>query len=1086
MHKHKAISQHRRKSSSEEIVVQLEVLQLLKLVAEILPENAFDERSRVLRLRRISLPERREKARAQRDRRRGRRNMRDESVGERRMKMTEEDGEVWVGGEEIREEARVGTSHEAGVRDTPLCIPSERETLLKFKHHLTDPSNRLSSWNNASANSNCCHWAGVVCSNETAHVVELHLNNPIPPFHVAFPFDAEDFYKVEGFWKAFEASHRYQLGGEINPCLADLEHLNYVDLSRNYGLGEGKSIPAFLGAMTSLTHLDLSETGFNGKIPPLIGNLSNLVYLDLSSDFYVENVDWLSRLSKLEYLYLEGANLSKAFHWLHTLQALPSLTNLRLSWCTLPLPRHSQPSALNFSSLLTLGMSFNVISFFPKWIFGLAKLVSLDLSDNIIEGPIPYDFQNLTLLQTLDLSHNLFSSSIPDSIYGLRHLKFLRLDENNLNGSISNALGNLTFLIELDLSYNFQLEGTIPTSLERLTSLVRLELSNNHLSGNLPDQIGDFENVAILDFSINSIGGTLPISFGKLSSLKFLRLSRNHFIGNPFESLKSLCKLSYLDIADNHFQGIINEDDLADFTSLKSFYTTGNNFTLKVGPNWYPSFQLTYWDMRSWKLGPKFPSWIQSQKNLQYLDMSNTWILDYIPTWFSETLRHASYVNLSHNHIQGKLMTTLTNPLSINVIDLSRNHLCGKLPYLSKDVNWLDMSSNSFSETMDDFLCQKQDNLMQLQFLNLASNKLSGRIPDCWINWNNLMVVNLQSNHFIGNLPPSIGYLSSLRYLNIRNNSLLGIFPTTLRKNNQLISLDLGENNLSGTIPSLIGESLLNLRILRLRSNSFSGHIPNEICNMTFLQDLDFAYNSLSGNIPSCFSHLNAMFEKNKSSDLFIYSGVTTQYMGEDTAISVFLWTKGRDAEYKSILGLVTNVDLSNNNLFGIIPREIIDLDGLIYLNLSHNQLYGEIPPSIGNMRLLESIDISRNQISGEIPSTISNLSFLNRLDMSHNHLKGKIPTGTQIQSFEASDFAGNNLCGPPLPTNCDSNQNVLITDNIGAEIDGHEVNWFFVSMAIGFVVGFWTVVAPLLIYRSWRYVYFSLLDEMLYKLKSY
>ncbi|KAL2334702.1 hypothetical protein Fmac_015915 [Flemingia macrophylla] len=857
-------------------------------------------------------------------------------------------------------------------RETRVCIPSERETLLKLKHHLIDPSNRLSSWNNASANSNCCHWAGVLCNNLTAHVVQLHLNTT-PPHSDDFQLDDEGY--DEAYHEAYEAYERSQLGGELNPCLADLKHLNYLDLSSNVGLGEGKSIPAFLGAMTSLTHLDLSYTGFYGKIPSQIGNLSNLVYLNLSSmviyetipsqmgnlsnlrylglgenDLFVENVDWLSRLSKLEYLDLRHAYLSKAFHWLHTLQTLPSLTNLSLSGCTLPLPHHSQPSALNFSSLLSLGMSYVGYPFVPKWIFGLTKLVSLDLSANYIEGPIPYDFQNLTLLQTLDLSFNSFSSSIPDSIYGLRQLKFLRLDGNNLNGSISNALGNLTFLIELDLSHNYHLEGTIPTSLERLTSLVRLDLSDNQ------------------------------------------------FIGNPFESLKSLYKLSHLYITINHFQGVVKEDHLANLTSLKSFYASGNNFTLKVGPDWYPRFQLTNLNMRSWKLGPKFSSWIQSQKNLQYLDMSNTWISDSIPTWFWEALPHASYVNLSHNHIHGKLMTTLRNPLSINVVDLSKNHLCGKLPYLSKDVYWLDISSNSFSETMDDFLCQKPDKLMQLEFLNLASNKLSGRIPDCWINWNNSVV------------------------------------------------------------------------------------------------DLDFAHNSLSGNIPSCFSHLNAMLEQNKSNDLFICliqqspidTAIIVGQIQVDSAISVFLWTKGRDTEYKSILGLVTNIDLSNNNLSGTIPREITDLDGLIYLNLSHNQLSGEIPPSIGNMRLLESIDISRNQISGEIPSTISNLSFLSSLDMSHNHLKGKIPTGTQIQSFETSDFAGNNLCGPPLPTNCDSNQKVLVTDNIGAEIDGHEVNWFFVSMAIGFVVGFWTIIASLLIYRSWRFAYFSFPDEMLYKLKSY
>ncbi|KAL0000316.1 hypothetical protein SO802_019918 [Lithocarpus litseifolius] len=116
----------------------------------------------------------------------------------------------------------------------------------------------------------------------------------------------------------------------------------------------------------------------------------------------------------------------------------------------------------------------------------------------------------------------------------------------------------------------------------------------------------------------------------------------------------------------------------------------------------------------------------------------------------------------------------------------------------------------------------------------------------------------------------------------------------------------------------------------------------------------------------------------------------------------------------------------------------------------------------------------------------MSSLTFLNHLKLSNNNLTGKIPLSTQLQSLNASSFVGNKLCGPPLTVNCTTNGVKPYNENRRSkETSGPKVDWFYVSMAFDFVVGFWSVCGPLLLNKQWRIMYFQFLDHMGYKLKG-
>ncbi|CAL2252994.1 unnamed protein product [Prunus armeniaca] len=923
------------------------------------------------------------------------------------------------------------------------CMDEERHALLDFKQDLTDPSGRLSSW----VGQTCCQWKGISCNNITGHVEKIDLQNTYT--YTLSVFDGE--------WEEMEKS---SLGGKINPSLLSLKLLSHLDLSRNDF--EGIPIPTFFGQLKSLRYLNLSYASFGGEIPALLGNLSNLNYLDLSEESDYSSLELpsnslneLSNLSSLKYLNLEGVDLSNTGMTLvNVLSKLPSLLELHLPACQIK----NLPISLgnvNFTSLLILDMSYNDLRFpFPEWFFNLSSLRKLDLSGNFFSAPVPSEFESLKSLEALDLSFNDLAGQIPNFFGNFCNLKTLSLANNQFEGGIQELLGGLS---------------SCPNS-----ELGSLDLSSNKLKSQLPASVGMLHNLKYLNLYNNDMSGSIPESLGQLSELVHLDLSFN-----PWEGF----------LTEAHFINLTRLEHIA-LGRVDPYPNKSIPLSFKVSYNWVPPFMLHTINIGNCQVGPAFGAWLQSQTELVFVKLRATGISDSIPEdWFMKISSQVEYLDLSYNQIHGKLPSQMKFPNAV-LLDLSHNQFDGPIPLWSGDsVVRFKLETNSFSGPIPLNLDQRFPkleslylaenhlngtiptsicNMKNLLVLSLRNNKLSGEFPQAWSLLPHIMIVDVAYNNLSGNLPSSMGASGSLFMLKMNNNNFEGEIPFSLQTCTSLRNIDLGDNRFTGKIPPWIGSTAFLVSTLRLRSNFFVGHIPQQLCNLAYLHILDLAHNSFSGTIPKCLNNLTGLI-------IFNYS-MYNIYFEYDQQTTIM---KGRALQLNTSLASVKSIDLSSNSLEGEIPREICSLVLLLNLNLSMNRLSGSIPTEIGNLLELEILDLSLNHLSGRIPQGLSSLTFLSNLNLSYNNLSGEIPLGNQLRALPyPSIYEGNPLlCGFPLSTNCSKDTSTPKDPNDNG--DGNDKLWFCVSMALGFIVGFWGVCGTLIMKKSWRYAYFRWFDDI-------
>ncbi|XP_041453282.1 chaoptin-like [Lytechinus variegatus] len=464
-------------------------------------------------------------------------------------------------------------------------------------------------------------------------------------------------------------------------------------------------------------------------------------------------------------------------------------------------------SLIYFPDITYMFASHNKITMLEFGINDYEHLVYINLSWNYITNIT--NFQNLTNVQSLHLSHNFLTKWSDQNLLGSSQLILLRVNDNRL--SLLSNFTALPRLKDLDLSGNvlhtieqssFQFLQRLATLnlaknkishlgfLRPITSLKMLNLNYNRLVAIDPKDFSNLINLRTLHIAFNLLGEvpTIPKS---LNSLQNLDISHNLLPNLNLHHAFNQSTPIYINAADNRITQVISTSNLhlninnnaigASNSSLLSavgnIFACNNKLTDFKHVRFSSTLKGLYLNKNQIATIPNFTFVFAS--SLFFLELDDNQIVD---------ISHLAFIGLQfvvRIKLERNRLSHLHSGVFSNIQELQHLYLNGN-PFII-------ISSRLFSGIpgilgiyfsnipASNMSIQALQDIQTVRYLDLHKNLAfqaliitnSSIQQDVALEFSNLLVLNLSSNN-LGNSCPSL-LITTLNAIDYSNNTITSI-----------------------------------------------------------------------------------------------------------------------------------------------------------------------------------------------------------------------------------------------------------------------------------------------------------------------